>query len=322
MISAFFEFLTKGLIWIIKNIFDMIGFFLRLLFWLLRLFLLILPVTGIVYSLFFIALIIEVFAGENVLSSILPINFDSTSTKNLILETLQGYLTLLSQYSGTLMYFILFLFLLILAVPIFLVFIGAGTFVYAGRILLIPVLIDLFGYLVGSVIIGKSSSDVFKARYRRLFPSVGRKLNEKSYDRWLQRHHDEFENDTFGQTKRQKALDDFYEEDYEDEYEDDYSNEYEEDFEEYENGSDLYYEEDFDDTEYDEEPIKSRFYKPFKHSSAAEHFDFFAGCTTLDSANKKYKSLVKLYHPDNMDGDTSALQEINHQYSEAKKRLG
>ncbi|SDB17941.1 hypothetical protein [Butyrivibrio sp. INlla16] len=321
MISAFFEFLTKGLIWIIKNIFDMIGFFLRLLFWLLRLFLLILPVTGIVYSLFFIALIIEVFAGESVLSSILPINFDSTSTKNLILETLQGYLSLLSQYSGTLMYFILFLFLLILAVPIFLVFIGAGTFVYAGRILLIPVLIDLFGYLVGSVIIGKSSSDVFKARYRRLFPSVGRKLNEKSYDRWLQRHHDEFENDTFGQTKKQKALDDFYEEDYEDEYEDDYE-EYENDYDGYENESELYYEDDYDDAEYDEEPINNPFSKSFKRSTNAEHFNFFAGCTTLDSANKKYKSLVKLYHPDNMDGDTSALQEINYQYNEVKKRLG
>ncbi len=51
-------------------------------------------------------------------------------------------------------------------------------------------------------------------------------------------------------------------------------------------------------------------------------FDFFAGCNSRESADRKYKSLVKLYHPDNMDGDTAALQEINAQYAEVKKRFG
>ena len=51
-------------------------------------------------------------------------------------------------------------------------------------------------------------------------------------------------------------------------------------------------------------------------------FDFFAGCNSMESADRKYKSLVKLYHPDNMDGDTAALQEINAQYAEVKKRFG
>lgn len=50
-------------------------------------------------------------------------------------------------------------------------------------------------------------------------------------------------------------------------------------------------------------------------------FDFFAGCSSKESVDKKYKSLVKLYHPDNMDGDTAALQEINVQYAKAKKRF-
>lgn len=56
-------------------------------------------------------------------------------------------------------------------------------------------------------------------------------------------------------------------------------------------------------------------------SGSARAFDFFAGCNSRESVDKKYKSLVKLYHPDNMDGDTAALQEINVQYDKAKKRF-
>ncbi len=55
--------------------------------------------------------------------------------------------------------------------------------------------------------------------------------------------------------------------------------------------------------------------------SPTTSFDFFVGCNSMESVDRKYKSLVKLYHPDNMDGDTAALQEINVQYTEAKKRF-
>ena len=48
-------------------------------------------------------------------------------------------------------------------------------------------------------------------------------------------------------------------------------------------------------------------------------FDFFAGCNTRESIKKKYYVLVKLYHPDNLDGDTSALYEIVRQYKEKMK---
>ncbi|MCR5179073.1 MAG: hypothetical protein K6C95_08850 [Lachnospiraceae bacterium] len=50
-------------------------------------------------------------------------------------------------------------------------------------------------------------------------------------------------------------------------------------------------------------------------------FDFFAGCNSLESVEKKYRSLAKIYHPDNQDGDTSAIQEINARYEEARKRF-
>ena len=97
MISVFFEFLTRGLIWIIKCIFDMILFYLRLLFKILRLLLAILPAAAIVYSCFFFILTVEIIAGENVFSSLIPIQIDSTAVKNVIVNTLRGYLSILSQ---------------------------------------------------------------------------------------------------------------------------------------------------------------------------------------------------------------------------------
>ncbi|SHI24185.1 hypothetical protein SAMN02745229_02317 [Butyrivibrio fibrisolvens DSM 3071] len=48
-----------------------------------------------------------------------------------------------------------------------------------------------------------------------------------------------------------------------------------------------------------------------------ETFDFFAGCRSRDGVVKKYHSLAKLYHPDNLEGDSSAITEINRQYKEA-----
>ncbi|WP_155830981.1 hypothetical protein [Butyrivibrio sp. MB2005] len=116
---------------------------------------------------------------------------------------------------------------------------------------------------------------------------------------------------------------DEYDEDYDDEYDVDY---YEDD-EEAEDYDD--YEEYEDYEEYDDR-IEDKTYRRNKQSNnrstspksePAGNFNFFAGCNSLESADKKYKQLVKLYHPDNMDGDTSALQEINVQYGEIKKKF-
>ncbi len=96
-------------------------------------------------------------------------------------------------------------------------------------------------------------------------------------------------------------------EDYED-FEDEYSREYDEDFED-----------DYDDPR---SRRSNRREQDTAGKAASSTFDFFAGCSSRESVDKKYKSLVKLYHPDNMDGDTAALQEINAQYAEAKKRFG
>ncbi len=41
---------------------------------------------------------------------------------------------------------------------------------------------------------------------------------------------------------------------------------------------------------------------------------FFAGVNSQSSLRKRYKDLLKIYHPDNKCGDTDAIQEINREY--------
>lgn len=41
---------------------------------------------------------------------------------------------------------------------------------------------------------------------------------------------------------------------------------------------------------------------------------FFSGVKSEHALKKRYKDLIKIYHPDNAGGDTEALQEINREY--------
>ena len=84
---------------------------------------------------------------------------------------------------------------------------------------------------------------------------------------------------------------------------------------------DDYYEDD--DEEADDKYYKESYRRNRASGSRAsskdrfETFDFFAGCRSRDGVVKKYHSLAKLYHPDNLEGDSSAITEINRQYKEA-----
>ena len=44
---------------------------------------------------------------------------------------------------------------------------------------------------------------------------------------------------------------------------------------------------------------------------------FFRGVATQQSLKKRYKDLIKIYHPDNVDGDNSLVIEINKEYDQA-----
>lgn len=41
---------------------------------------------------------------------------------------------------------------------------------------------------------------------------------------------------------------------------------------------------------------------------------FFCGVKNEHALKKRYKDLIKIYHPDNVNGDTEVLQEINRAY--------
>lgn len=62
-----------------------------------------------------------------------------------------------------------------------------------------------------------------------------------------------------------------------------------------------------------------------EHKSAASNVVkgelFFMGVGNEHSLRKRYKDLIKIYHPDNLDGDTGTIQEINREYNVLKQKL-
>ena len=185
-------------------------------------------------------------------------------------------------------------------------------------------------------------------KYDRMMKKRNRELEEEERQRKKDRRADFYEDDSYDEDDEEDYddPDDYYEDEndyYEDkrDYEDDYyddrrnrnvnnrhymrRNDYynEDDYYEDEEEDEDFDDEDYEDEDFEDEDFEDDYDDPRsrRDSSPSSAFDFFAGCNSRESVDKKYKSLVKLYHPDNMDGDTAALQEINAQYSEAKKRF-
>lgn len=48
---------------------------------------------------------------------------------------------------------------------------------------------------------------------------------------------------------------------------------------------------------------------------------FFSGVDNIHALKKRYKDLTKIYHPDNVSGDTGTLQVINRAYESLKKQF-
>lgn len=48
---------------------------------------------------------------------------------------------------------------------------------------------------------------------------------------------------------------------------------------------------------------------------------FFSGVEGAASLKRRYKDLIKIYHPDNLAGDKGMLQRINQEYDELKRQL-
>lgn len=49
---------------------------------------------------------------------------------------------------------------------------------------------------------------------------------------------------------------------------------------------------------------------------------FFCGVDSGEALRKRYKDLIKIYHPDNQNGDKDTIQEINMEYERLKALYG
>lgn len=59
--------------------------------------------------------------------------------------------------------------------------------------------------------------------------------------------------------------------------------------------------------------------KASQHSRKIHYEVFFVGVNSRQSLKKRYRELLKIFHPDNLDGDKATLQEINREYDNLKK---
>lgn len=50
--------------------------------------------------------------------------------------------------------------------------------------------------------------------------------------------------------------------------------------------------------------------------------DFFKGVNNILGLKKRYRDLLKIFHPDNLCGDNDTVLEINKQYDSMRKRMG
>lgn len=253
------------------------------------------------------------------------------------------------SYKGAPLYIFLLILTIIMIIPVGTILLSISVFMSFSKIIFFCIIADAAIYVLRAFI-GKGFVTQALDRYYHLFPDVGKRHYEKDYEKWLKNRsyadsddeHDHrrskrasfYEDEDDDYENEDYEYEDYDEEDYDDEdyddedYDEDYDEEYDDEYD-----KDEAYEDD--DVDYDDEPEDdyddaryrrsdrendNRSSKPTNEGSSGV-FDFFAGCTTKESVDKKYKSLVKLYHPDNMDGDTAALQEINVQYDKAKRKF-
>ncbi len=250
------------------------------------------------------------------------------------------------SYKGAPLYIFLLILTIIMIIPVGTILLSISVFMSFSKIIFFCIIADAVIYVLRAFI-GKGFVTQALDRYYHLFPDAGKRHYEKDYEKWLKNRSYADSEDEHDHRHSKRASfyedDDYEDEDYEyenydeEDYDEDYAEEdYDEDYdEEYDDEYDKDEAYEDDDVDYDDEPEDdyddaryrrsdrengNRRSKPTNEGSSGV-FDFFAGCTTKESVDKKYKSLVKLYHPDNMDGDTAALQEINVQYDKAKRRF-
>lgn len=62
-------------------------------------------------------------------------------------------------------------------------------------------------------------------------------------------------------------------------------------------------------------------FKTMEETALTDDMFFFRGVTHPLALKKRYKELIKIYHPDNLGGDKTILQQINKEYDLLKKNI-
>ena len=323
LISTIINAILNFIIHILKAVFSMLSWFLKGLWKVVRLLFCALPLTTIAFVLLFFANLYMIFNGVPDIAYINRykdiLEKDAQISVKLFNDLKIWWTLNIYPYRGSPVFVLLIVLSALMVIPVGCVFLSISTVLSFGQLLFYVAAADIVIYLLRAIF-HKSFVAQFMDRFYSVFPKQGKRHYEKNYERWLRKHHGEFEDDEEDEYHSHRSpSDEFYEDDdYDEEYDDEYEDDYE-DEEEYELGD--FYEDDDDEDEdedfYEDDEEDYEYYEDNKASS----FNFFAGCSSRESVDKKYKSLVKLYHPDNMDGDTEAIQEINVQYTEAKKRF-
>ena len=67
------------------------------------------------------------------------------------------------------------------------------------------------------------------------------------------------------------------------------------------------------------EQVQSSYVEPYYESDNIVHGEmFFSGVSDKKALKKRYKDLIKIYHPDGESGDTATVAEINREYEDLK----
>lgn len=76
-----------------------------------------------------------------------------------------------------------------------------------------------------------------------------------------------------------------------------------------------------EEQERQKEHEKTAHKKEEQNEYSNEKIIYFTGVKDADSLKKRYRDLLKIYHPDNQNGDTSTVQQIQKEYELLKKQF-
>ena len=70
------------------------------------------------------------------------------------------------------------------------------------------------------------------------------------------------------------------------------------------------------------EQVQSSYVESYQELDNIVHGEmFFSGVSDKKALKKRYKDLIKIYHPDGESGDTATVAEINREYEDLKESM-